>query len=103
LFREIFDFAREHYETDKATYHVSADITKVPPASSIAEGDLAAWIDDFNARQALHVTFGSVLTAESGKRFKTRLLAALESDEEAHYAGLAAHLGRHVAPFVTAL
>jgi hypothetical protein len=103
LFRDIFDFAREHYETDKATYHVSADISKVPPAASIAETDLAEWIDDFNARQALHVTFGSVLTDDDGKRFKTRLYAALESDEEAHYAGLAAHLGRHVAPFVTQL
>ena len=102
LFREILDFARGRYETDKATYHVSADITKVPPASALADEELADVIDQFDARQALHVTFGSVLTAEGGERFRKRIYAALEADEEAHYAALARHLGRHVAPFARA-
>ncbi len=30
-FREVFDFSRGRYETDCATYHVSADLGKVPP------------------------------------------------------------------------
>jgi len=99
LFREIYDFAREHYEADKKTYHVSADMSKVPPASELSDDELAGRIDDFDTRQALHVTFGSVLTTGGGQRFRTRLHAALESDEEAHYAALEKHLGRHVAPF----
>ena len=98
LFREIHDFAREHYERDRATYHVSADMGKVPPAAALTDAELAGRIDDFDTRQALHVTFGSVLTADGGERFRKRLYAALERDEEAHYAALAAHLGRHVAP-----
>jgi hypothetical protein len=50
----------------------------------------------------LHVTFGSVLTvadAAGGYRFRDRLLAALQADEEAHYAALEAHFDRHIAPF----
>ena len=99
LFREILDFARARYETDRATYHVSADVSKVPPADSLADEDLPAVLDQFDARQALHVTFGSVLTAEGGAKFRDRILAALNSDEEAHYDVLEKHLRRHVAPF----
>src|SRR4029078_5023920 len=31
LFRRIIDFSRGRYETDKATYHVSATLDKTPP------------------------------------------------------------------------
>ena len=99
LFREILDFARARYETDKATYHVSADVSKVPAAESLSDDELPALLDQFDARQALHVTFGSVLTAGGGGKFRDRILAALNSDEEAHYRVLEKHLRRHVAPF----
>jgi tagaturonate epimerase len=75
-------------------------MSKVPPAATLSDDELAGRIDDFHTRQALHCTFGSVLTADDGARFRTRLYAALESDEEAHYAALVHHLGRHLAPFV---
>jgi hypothetical protein len=100
LFREILDFARERYDTDKATYHVSADAKKVPAAATLRDEDLPALLDQFDARQALHVTFGSVLTADAGQRFRKRLYAALQRDEETHYAAIQRHLGRHIAPFV---
>ena len=99
LFREIYDFARKHYDDDKKTYHVSADMSKVPPASDLSDDELAGRIDDFHTRQALHCTFGSVLTADGGTRFRDRLYAALGADEESHYAHLAAHIGKHLAPF----
>jgi len=100
LFREILDFARQRYDTDKATYHVSADISKVPPASSLEDSQLPGLLDDFHARQALHVTFGSVLTADEGRRFRDRLYAALERDEEEHYAAIERHIKRHIQPLI---
>jgi len=100
LFREILAFARDRYETDKATYHVSADVAKVPPPDDLADGALAALLDDFDARQVLHVTYGSVLTADGGERFRGRLLAALGTHETAYAEALARHIGRHLAPFV---
>ena len=99
LFREILDFARRRYAADKATYHVSADIEKVPPADSLADEELPALLDDFDARQALHVTFGSVLTADEGERFRARIYEVLETNEQAHYDALEQHLARHLAPF----
>ena len=77
LFREIIDFSRERYNTDKATYHVHATLEMVPAPSEI-ESDvqlqreyLELWDDvpqgkGFTkpGRQILHCTFGSVLTHE---------------------------------------
>ncbi|MCD6364744.1 MAG: hypothetical protein J7M14_02595, partial [Planctomycetes bacterium] len=100
LYREILDFARGRYETDKATYHVSADVSKVPAADSVPDDELAALLDDFDARQVFHVTFGSVLTADGGAKFRDRIYEQLKRDEETHYAALEKHLGRHVTPFV---
>jgi len=102
LFREIVGFACEHYEADRASYHVSAEAAKVPPLAERPDGKLATLLDDFHARQVLHVSYGSVLNAkrEDGSwRFRERLLDALRRHEEVYGRLLAEHLGRHVAPF----
>lgn len=75
LFSEIVRFARGRYNTDKATYHVSATLETVPPLEQISSLEtveavyLERWSDvphgrGFSApgRQILHCTFGSVLT-----------------------------------------
>ncbi|MHC4982708.1 MAG: tagaturonate epimerase family protein [Planctomycetota bacterium] len=98
LFREILDFARRRYENDRATYHVSADAGRLPPAEALKDSELAALLDDFHARQVLHVTFGSVLTAQCGRNFRDRIREALLEDEEAHYSALARRLAKHIAP-----
>ena len=95
LFREILAFARKHYEEDRVTYHVSAQHEKVPRPEDMADEDLDEVLDLFDGREVLHVTFGSVLD-----RFGVELLAALDKNEEAHYAALEAHFDRHLAPFV---
>jgi hypothetical protein len=100
LFREILGFARGRYETDKATYHVSAELSRVPAPESLSDGQLPGLLDDFHARQVLHVTFGSVLTAEGGAKFRDRLIRRLQENEDIHYAVLEKHLRRHVEPLV---
>lgn len=99
LFRRILDFARDRYETDRATYHVSAEVAKVPAAGDLKDTDLPGLLDQFDARQVLHVTFGSVLTADDGRRFRTDILAALKDAEQTHYQAIERHLRRHVEPF----
>jgi len=102
LFREILAFARERYETDKATYHVSADLANVPAPEELADDALSTLLDQFDARQALHVTYGSVLTADDGKRFRGRLLEAVKTHEDLYAEVLEKHIGRHLAAFVKA-
>ena len=103
LFREILAFSLGRYDVDKATYHVSADTSRVPAPELMSDDDLPEVLNAFDDRQVLHVTFGSVLNAKDvsgGNRFRERLLAALNENEDAHYRALEMHFGRHLAPFV---
>jgi hypothetical protein len=103
LFREIYRFAREHYETDRASYHVSAQLARAPLADAPSDRELPALLDQFDAREILHVTFGSVLTtpAPGGKLlFYDRLVALLRDHPEDYAANLESHFRRHLTPFV---
>lgn len=94
LFREILDLAIAHHETDRATYHVSAQLERVPDPAVLPDGALVSCLEDFDTRQVLHVTFGRVL-ATYGDLIK----AALRQHEQAYYTALETCFRRHLAPF----
>jgi len=101
LFREILTFSRQRYTKDRATYHVSGSLKKVPVSKKLKDGELPALLESVDARQVLHVTYGSVLTARRSNgdlRFRDRILYALKSDEETHYDIVKAHMRRHLGP-----
>jgi len=89
LFRQILELGLEQYETDRASYHVSADVANVPPAGS--DADLPALLDDFSAREVLHVTYGSALA-----RYGTELRYALVRHAAGYGANLKRHFDRHL-------
>jgi len=96
LFRDIYSFALQRYWVDRMTYHVSGDPAKAPDVSYLPDDQLPVVLNDFHARQILHVTFGSVLNE---KRFRTRFFETLQAGEETYYSMLEAHFERHFAPF----
>jgi len=103
LFREIYVFARERYETDRASYHVSARLDRAPAPEDVPESGLSSLLEQFDAREILHVTFGSVLTEPSeggGFRFRHRLMGLLAAHPEAYAENLEAHFVRHLRPLV---
>jgi len=102
MFRAIYAFARERYETDKATYHVSAELAKAPGAADVPEHELPALLEQFHAREILHVTFGSVLketNPDGSLRFKDRLFSLLRANPESYAANLEKHFVKHLQPF----
>jgi tagaturonate epimerase len=96
LFREIVAFAKDRYATDRATYHVSAEVAKMPDVGALPDDQLTSLLDDFHAREVLHVTFGSVLHHEP---FRDRFFAALNSGEETYSECVERHFTKHFAPF----
>jgi len=89
LFLKIYSLSRECYEIDKRTYHVSAQLDRLPSTNN-----LPSLLDDFHAREMLHVTFGSVLA-----RFGTELKETLGKYETAYLEGLRAHFEKHLQLF----
>ncbi len=103
LLRAIYVFARERYETDRASYHVSARLDRAPAPASLSDHDLPALVEQFDAREILHVTFGSVLTEQttSGERcFYDDLMGVLRAHPDAYADDLERHFLRHLRPFV---
>jgi tagaturonate epimerase len=98
LFREIATLARDRYAHDRIGYHVSAERDRMRRAREVADAALPALLDQFDAREVLHVTFGSVIAdADLWARF----LDVLRSHEEEYHAALEKHFARHFAPFET--
>lgn len=106
LFRAIVEFARSRYDTDKATYHVSATLGSAPPSSEVAKVKdlerhyLELWEDvpagrGFTApgRQILHCTFGSTLTHPE---FGPSVHGILKAFPDSYAEILTDHFGRHL-------
>jgi len=102
LFRRILDFAFTRFDEDRASYHISAQIETVPPSSELDDSQLEVVLDINDGRQLLHVTYGSVLTAQNEQGnylFRDELLDVLIDNEEEHFAILADHMKKHIQPF----
>ncbi len=94
LLREIWDFSREHYEHDRQTYHVSANLAATVPATQLTDADLPELLNQFDARQILHVTFGSVLAV-----FGPTIQQTLRTNQEAYHVYIQRHFDKHLAAF----
>lgn len=86
LFSKIYSLGRERYETDRRTYHVSARLEKLPVVV-----DLSELLNDFHAREVLHVTYGSALAA-----FGAEIKSAIAKHADAYCEVLKIHFGRHL-------
>jgi hypothetical protein len=106
LFRRVVEVARRFYDRDKATYHVSADVRKLPSAEEVRsvkdleETYLGVWSNvptgkGFTepGRQVLHCTFGTVLMdPELGPAIRQ----LLETHTSTYTEVLADHFERHL-------
>jgi hypothetical protein len=100
LIQEIYSFARERFEKDRLSYHISAELDHAPKPGEVKE-----WLDlftQFDAREILHVTFGSVLTektSDGSLRFYDRIMTLLNTNREAYFNNLESHFQHHLLPF----
>ncbi len=100
LFLEIILYSLGHFETDRASYHISAKLSEIPRLDNLSAGEREViFLYQDAGRQILHVTFGSVLTqgkAKNGNSFKKAILEMLSKEAALHKEVLACHLGRHI-------
>jgi hypothetical protein len=102
LFRAIYVFARDRYDEDRESYHVSASVARAPAPGTVTDETLGGLLDQFDVRQILHVTFGSVLTtrgSDGALLFADAIMSLLRSHPEVYAECLARHFVRHLRPF----
>jgi tagaturonate epimerase len=96
LFRDLVRFAIRRYPIDRATYHVSAEASRVPDVADVDDHDLPGLMEDFHVREVLHVTYGSVLNED---QLRTPFFDTLRGNEEEYTQVVEAHFDRHLGPF----
>jgi tagaturonate epimerase len=99
FFREIWQFALERYDTDRATYHVAEKLDQLADIKTLSDQQLESLFDNNQGRQLLHVTFGSVLNekaADGALKFKDRMFKTLKDNEEVYSELLDKHFSRHM-------
>ena len=87
LFLKIYSLGCERYEMDRLTYHVSAKLEMLPKGD-----DLPSLLNDFHAREVLHVTFGSALA-----RFGEEIKSSLVNHSDSYRSALERHFKKHLA------
>src|SRR5690606_32238313 len=83
LFRRALAIGHERFEIDRQSYLIGARLDNVPRPDAVSDADLPGLLDDDDARQLLHVTFGSALDA-----LGTELKALLSAHSHEHEEGL---------------
>jgi hypothetical protein len=91
LFGEIYSRSVETFAENVKSYHISADIEKVPPVSSFTSDEAIRLITlDPDVRQMLHIAFGVILK-EMGEELRT----ALARNYDVYRRYIVAHIGKH--------
>lgn len=94
-FRLMLDEARAHFEHDRTSYVLDAALERVPAGADLADDELPALLDQFDARQVLHVAFGTIL-----RGYGATIIPLLRAHDPLYRAHLERHFTRHLAPFV---
>ncbi|MBD2863902.1 tagaturonate epimerase family protein [Paenibacillus oceani] len=99
LYRRMHTYAYDHFEEATAYYHVKADLNVIKPLESVADSELPDYLNDDDARQMLHITYGILLQAkdESDKSlFKDEFYRTMDDNEPSYTDALITHIGKHV-------
>ncbi len=98
LYREIHQFALDHFAEALKIYKVTTDLDKIPDVWSMKDQDLPGLMDHNDARQLIHITYGLILQDRTNGRytFNDRLYDLWQQSEEEYKQVLQKHIGRHM-------
>ncbi|MDN5338066.1 MAG: tagaturonate epimerase [Thermotogaceae bacterium] len=99
LYRRIHEFALKVFDKDKASYHVTTDLSKIPDIDTLSDSELPKLFENNSVRQLIHITYGSVLNAKDERNeylFRDSIHKILFEYEEEYYSSIAKHIGKHI-------
>jgi hypothetical protein len=93
LYRKIHSKAFDYFEEATKQYHVTTDLESIPRLEDFDDASLVQFFDDDNARQLIHITYGSLL---NDPEIRERFFDTLSREEDTHYRTVSEHIGRHI-------
>ena len=78
---------------------MTTDLKKIPDAETLPDAALERMLNEEDARQLLHITYGYILTdkdAQGVPLFRERLYQLWDENEDAYADVLIKHIGHHV-------
>ena len=99
LYRQVHEFALKCFEKDSFSYLLSTDLQKIPDIKELKDNQLVQLFLNNNARQLIHITYGSILREKdtfNRYRFRNRIYKSLFENEEIHYKNVISHIRHHL-------
>lgn len=93
LYRKMHQCALDHFVEAKKLYHITADITKIPAVTSLSDAQIPDLMNMNEARQLLHITYGSILTDSA---LRPLFFASLNKNEAYYHELIKKHFEKHL-------
>ncbi|MBN2980043.1 tagaturonate epimerase family protein [Cohnella algarum] len=99
LYRKMHQYALEHFEEATAYYHVTTNLDNIRPLKEVTDEELPKYMEENDARQLLHITYGILLQAkreDGSSLFRDEFFRTLSEREEDYAHALKKHIGKHL-------
>lgn len=99
LYRRMHAFALTHLAEAKKYYHIGAQTSNIPDIAKLSDGELPGLMNQNDARQVLHITYGLILLAkkeDGSSLFRDEIYTTLRQFESAYNDALKKHIGKHL-------
>ncbi len=99
LFRDMYKHALKRLPDAKQFYHIFTEPDMVPGIDDLKDDEITKLMDIEESRQAVHVTYGYLLTDKDDNGsylFRNQFFDTLNEHEEEYYKALAGHIGHHI-------
>ncbi len=93
LFRRLYKYAKDTYKKAREYYHVTPNLGNLPNIDLLVDSQLVNILENPDARQVLHITYGEML---SDSTIKDEIYSALFKHLEEYWENLEKHIGRHL-------
>ena len=99
LYRQLHTYALENLPEARKYYHISCDLSKIAALDDTPDSRLPGYLNENDARQVLHITYGLMLQSRNGDgtlRFRDRIYRLLNEYEPEYISALEKHIGQHL-------
>lgn len=94
LYRDMHRTALENFQKASAYYVVHCDPARVAPLDSVPDEELPDYLEQDDARQLLHITYGAML--KENPKLRERIFEALKKHADEYEKDLKEHFMKHL-------